>query len=216
MSADFPGLVETSSSLGVAETEGDRLTIRTLSPQRQRRRAHRRHSTRSPPPPARPARELEAPRRLPGLAARTRTPRSSRSPAAPSSARFGAPPNITAVHGGLECALIGAKKPGLEMLSFGPRDRGPARARRAAPHRLRAALHAAAGRAPRRAVALTSAAKTPRKRSSCFQASWSSHWTPRRPGVALELDRLDDPVVRPGDRAARRRRAGRAPGGARS
>ena len=31
MSADFPGVVETSSSLGVAETAGDELTLHSLS-----------------------------------------------------------------------------------------------------------------------------------------------------------------------------------------
>ena len=33
---------------------------------------------------------------------------------------FGEPPIVTAVHAGLETAVIGDKVPGLDMLSFGP------------------------------------------------------------------------------------------------
>ena len=32
---------------------------------------------------------------------------------------------MSATHGGLETALIGAKRPGLPMLSFGPEIQGP-------------------------------------------------------------------------------------------
>jgi dipeptidase D len=38
---------------------------------------------------------------------------------------FGAPPHVTLTHGGLEPAIIGARKPGLDMLSIGPRIEGP-------------------------------------------------------------------------------------------
>ena len=38
---------------------------------------------------------------------------------------FGAPPHVSLTHGGLETAIIGAKKPGLDMLSFGPQIEGP-------------------------------------------------------------------------------------------
>ncbi len=38
---------------------------------------------------------------------------------------FGAPPIITAVHAGLETAVIGSKVPGLDMLSFGPQIEFP-------------------------------------------------------------------------------------------
>jgi dipeptidase D len=38
---------------------------------------------------------------------------------------FGAPPEVSLIHGGLETAVIGARKPGLDMLSFGPAIEGP-------------------------------------------------------------------------------------------
>ena len=39
-------------------------------------------------------------------------------------ASFGTEPKVNAVHAGLECGLIGARYPGLEMVSFGPNIRG--------------------------------------------------------------------------------------------
>ena len=39
--------------------------------------------------------------------------------------RFGAAPIVTAVHAGLETAVIGTKVPGLDMLSFGPQIEFP-------------------------------------------------------------------------------------------
>jgi dipeptidase D len=38
--------------------------------------------------------------------------------------KFGAEPNINACHAGLECGIIGANYPGMEMISFGPNIRG--------------------------------------------------------------------------------------------
>jgi dipeptidase D len=37
---------------------------------------------------------------------------------------WGAPPEVTAVHAGLECGLLGEKVPGLDMISFGPQIEG--------------------------------------------------------------------------------------------
>lgn len=36
----------------------------------------------------------------------------------------GLPPNVTAIHAGLECGVIGGKIPGIEMISFGPTIKG--------------------------------------------------------------------------------------------
>ncbi|MCH7814827.1 MAG: cytosol nonspecific dipeptidase, partial [Planctomycetes bacterium] len=33
-------------------------------------------------------------------------------------------PNVTAIHAGLECGLIGERVPGMDMVSFGPRIEG--------------------------------------------------------------------------------------------
>jgi dipeptidase D len=38
---------------------------------------------------------------------------------------FGAAPGLEVVHGGLECAVIGDKLPGVEMISLGPEIVGP-------------------------------------------------------------------------------------------
>ena len=38
--------------------------------------------------------------------------------------RTGTPPRVVVLHAGLECGLIGAKYPALEMISFGPTIRG--------------------------------------------------------------------------------------------
>jgi dipeptidase D len=33
---------------------------------------------------------------------------------------FGKEPKVTAIHAGLECGIIGARFPGMDMISFGP------------------------------------------------------------------------------------------------
>jgi dipeptidase D len=123
MSPDFPGLVETSSSIGVAETTGDALTVRCLS--------------RSQDDDALPVvrARIEAAARLAGAAHESlgSYPAWRPDPDAPLLAAavavherlFGVAPAVTATHGGLETALIGAKRPGLPMLSLGPEIQGP-------------------------------------------------------------------------------------------
>ena len=123
MSADFPGLVETSSSVGVAGTAGGTLTLSCLS--------------RSQDDDALPVvrAQIEAAARLAGAThvSLGSYPAWRPDPDAPllaaatrASARlFGAEPEVSATHGGLETALIGAKRPGLPMLSFGPEIQGP-------------------------------------------------------------------------------------------
>ena len=37
---------------------------------------------------------------------------------------FGSEPEVTAIHAGLECGLIGERIPGMDMVSFGPEIRG--------------------------------------------------------------------------------------------
>jgi dipeptidase D len=122
MSADFAGLVETSSSIGVVETAGDRLTIRCLSRSADDDRIEEVLS------------QIDGAARLAGASAERHSQYPGWRPEPDAElltlarrafeARFGAPPLITAVHGGLECALIGAKRPGMQMLSFGPRIEG--------------------------------------------------------------------------------------------
>jgi len=123
MSPDFPGLVETSSSVGVAESAGGTLILRCLS--------------RSQDDDALPVvrAQIEAAARLAGATHESlgSYPAWRPDPDAPLLATatrayaglFGAEPEVSATHGGLETALIGAKRPGLPMLSFGPEIQGP-------------------------------------------------------------------------------------------
>jgi dipeptidase D len=123
MSPDFPGLVETSSSVGVAATADGALTLRCLS----------RSSDDDALPVVRG--QIEAAASLAGATYESlgSYPAWRPDPDAAllaTAARvhtelFGAEPEIGATHGGLETALIGAKRPGLQMLSFGPSIEGP-------------------------------------------------------------------------------------------
>lgn len=123
MSQDFDELVETSTSLGEAVTDGDTLTLHSLT----------RTSNESALPEVLGA--LDATARLTGgkfevkhnyggwrpnldsaaLAAATRAYENA----------FGEPPIVTAVHAGLESAVIGDKVPGMDMISFGPQIEAP-------------------------------------------------------------------------------------------
>ena len=123
LSPDFDDLVETSTSLGEALTEGDELTLHSLS----------RSSNDSALPEV--IATLDAAARLAGgtLEVKSnyggwRPDLDSKALAAAQAAyerEFGEPPIITAVHAGLETAVIGTKVPGLDMLSFGPQIEFP-------------------------------------------------------------------------------------------
>jgi dipeptidase D len=123
MSPDFDDLVETSTSLGEAITEGNRLTLHSLS----------RSSNESAMPDLIGA--FDAVARLTGgdLEIKVnyggwRPDLDSKALAAARSVyeqRFGEPPIVTAVHAGLETAVVGNKVAGLDMLSFGPQIEFP-------------------------------------------------------------------------------------------
>jgi len=123
MSPDFDGLVETSTSLGEAATDGDTLTLHSL--------------TRSSNDSALPEviAGLDAVARLTGGELEVKhnyggwRPNLD-SPALAAARRayertFGEPPIVTAVHAGLETAVIGDKVAGLDMISFGPQIEAP-------------------------------------------------------------------------------------------
>ena len=122
-SPDFDDLVETSTSLGEAITEGDRLTLHSLS----------RSSNDSALPEVIGA--LDAAARLGGGELEVKHNYGGwrpdlESPALAAAASvyerlFGEPPIVTAVHAGLETAVIGDKAPGLDMISFGPQIEFP-------------------------------------------------------------------------------------------
>jgi len=123
LSPDFDDLVETSTSLGEATTEGGRLTLHSLS----------RSSNDSALPEV--IASLDAVARLAGgtLEVKPNYPgwRPDLDSRALASAKsvyerlFGAPPIVTAVHAGLETAVIGGKVAGLDMLSLGPQIEFP-------------------------------------------------------------------------------------------
>jgi dipeptidase D len=123
LSPDFDDLVETSTSLGEAITEGDQLTLHSLS----------RSSNDSALPEV--IATLDATARLAGGALEAKRNYGGWRPDLDSPALaaaktvyerlFGEPPIVTAVHAGLETAVIGSKVPGLDMLSFGPQIEFP-------------------------------------------------------------------------------------------
>jgi dipeptidase D len=123
MSRDFDDLVETSTSLGEALTEGDRLTLHSLS----------RSSNDSALPEVIGA--LDAAARLAGGELEVKHNYGGWRPNLDSPALaalhasyvglFGEEPIVTAVHAGLETAVIGDKVPGLDMISFGPQIEAP-------------------------------------------------------------------------------------------
>jgi dipeptidase D len=123
MSPDFDDLVETSTSLGEALTEGDRLTLHSLS----------RSSNDAALPEV--IATLDAVARLAGGELEIKVNYGGWRPNLDSPALaaaktvyerlFGEPPIVTAVHAGLETAVIGSKVHGLDMLSFGPQIEFP-------------------------------------------------------------------------------------------
>ena len=145
---DFDDLIETSTSLGEAITEGDELTLHSLSRSGRttpRFRGRHRHPRRSP---RLAGGTLEVKSNYggwrPNLSSRALASAAHCTSAASEQLRW-----PTAVHAGLETAVIGTEVPGLDMLSFGPRDRVSAFARRAGEHPYGGALLAVAGRGRR-------------------------------------------------------------------
>ncbi len=122
MSRDIPGLVETSSNLAAVALEEGTPTILT--------------STRGNAAPQRAAVLLQIASAGALAGARVTTdggypgwkPRMDSPLLATVRAVFsdvwGRPPHVTAVHAGLECALLGEKVPGMDMISFGPQIEG--------------------------------------------------------------------------------------------
>ena len=123
MSPDFDDLVETSTSLGEAITEGDTLTLHSLS----------RSSNDAALPDV--IGGLDAVARLAGGTLEAKHNYGGWRPNLDSPALavarrvyerlFGEPPIVTAVHAGLETAVVGDKVEGLDMISFGPQIEAP-------------------------------------------------------------------------------------------
>jgi dipeptidase D len=123
LSPEFAGVVETSTSLGEALTEGERLTLHSLS--RSSSDAALPDVIATLDAAARLARgELEVKVNYGGWRPNLDSP-------VLAVARgvyerlFGGQPTVTAVHAGLESAVIADEVPGLDMLSIGPRIEAP-------------------------------------------------------------------------------------------
>ena len=123
MSLDLPGLVETSSNVGVVSEAGERLMVVTnqrssvasaLEAARARVRAVAELAGAA----------VEQPRAYPGWRPNLASPLLDVVRAVHRE-QTGADPEIRAVHAGLECGIIGEKVPGLDMLSFGPQIEHP-------------------------------------------------------------------------------------------
>ena len=118
LSPDIPGLVETSTNLATVQREGDVLRIGT--------------SQRSSVEPAKEniANSVAAVFELAGAEVKVGDGYPGWQPNMKSellktakevySRMFGEEPQIKAIHAGLETGLLGAKYPGLDMISFGP------------------------------------------------------------------------------------------------
>ena len=123
MSADFPGVVETSSSLSIATTERDTLTLQSLS--RSANDAALPDVTNAIAAAARLAgATYEQGDGYPGWRPDLSSPLLAQA-SATHERLFGAAPHVTLTHGGLEAAIIAAKRPGIDALSFGPQIEGP-------------------------------------------------------------------------------------------
>lgn len=123
MTPDLPGVVETSTSLNVATTSDGVLTLASMTRSANAaalddvaatirgaaRLAGAEVEVLRSYPPWRP--DLDS--RLLGTARAT------------FKRLFGNAPRLEVVHGGLECAVIGGKLPGVEMISIGPEIVGP-------------------------------------------------------------------------------------------
>jgi dipeptidase D len=123
MSADFPGTVETSSSIGTAATEGATLAIGSLS--RSANDALMPDVTNAIAAAARLAGAAYEPgRHYPGWRPDLSSPLLAAARAT-HVREFGSEPRLALTHGGLEAAIIAAKRPGIDAISFGPQIEGP-------------------------------------------------------------------------------------------
>jgi dipeptidase D len=122
MSHSAPGVVETSNNIGVVQLHDQ--VLRTQLMVRSLRDSQRNAL----------ARRIAALIQLAGFTAAIDAgyPGWTPEPESPLLARFirvheavaGEPPAVKVIHAGLECGLIGAKYPGMQMISFGPTIRG--------------------------------------------------------------------------------------------
>lgn len=118
MSADVPGLVETSTNFATVRMNNDTVEVRTSQRSSYASRL------------AELAARLDSLARLAGATVRTESSYPPWEPHMESELlgravesyqnAFGVEPVVEVIHAGLECGVIGAKYPGMQMISFGP------------------------------------------------------------------------------------------------
>jgi dipeptidase D len=122
MSADIEGLVETSTNLATVIQERERLVIGTS--QRSSVEGAKRHLAASVGAVLKLAgAKVSHSDGYPGWQPNVHSPLLAISRRVAERV-LGRPPRVEAIHAGLECGLIGAKYPGMDMLSFGSTIRG--------------------------------------------------------------------------------------------
>ncbi|MFW5826104.1 MAG: aminoacyl-histidine dipeptidase [bacterium] len=118
MSADVPGLVETSTNFATIRMKNDTVEVKTSQRSSYRSRLDE------------VVGRLESLARLAGATVRNESSYPPWEPHMESELlgravesyenAFGSEPTVEVIHAGLECGVIGAKYPGMEMVSFGP------------------------------------------------------------------------------------------------
>ncbi len=122
MSPDIPGLVQTSTNLAVVRIEGGGLVISTS--QRSSVAAELDGASETVAAAGRLAgARIHHGEGYPGWRPDPASPILGLAKAVYPSL-FGREPKVTAIHAGLECGIIGARFPGMDMISFGPTIRG--------------------------------------------------------------------------------------------
>ncbi len=118
MNADLPGLVETSSNMAIVKSEGDIITVKFLV--RSSMESEREDVTSSLDSIFRLAgAEVETSGEYPGWKPDV-TSKSLTAVKSSYEKLFGKEPEVTAVHAGLECGIMGETYPNWDMVSFGP------------------------------------------------------------------------------------------------
>lgn len=118
MTPGLPGLVETSSNLGLLETAPEALTasccVRSSVDSRKEMVCRRMESLLSML-----GGSVEIQGNYPGWAYREDSPLRALMTEV-FTAQYGHPPKVDVIHAGLECGLLSAKLPGLDCVSIGP------------------------------------------------------------------------------------------------
>jgi len=125
MSPDIEGLVQTSNNLATLRTDEDGATLRVVTSQRSSVMSEL----------GALSERVEAVATLAGAEAETDGGYPAWEPDMDSpllarckeihAAELGAEPVVEIIHAGLECGVIGAKRPGMDMISFGPTIKDP-------------------------------------------------------------------------------------------